>query len=186
MADLHLQAYADDDLRVTQAWREQPKPALSEESSDLLQSHLDRAVKGGADLILMAGDLFHFPTQENRDLALTAFESCPIPVKTVPGNHDWFFPGQDGWEDLRERQLPELKGVFGANPSYWVDEVNGLRILGLDNSTYFLTRAQCEFLREQCAQPDPLLVMMHIPLSLPGLREKVIAKHGNPILMHDP
>jgi hypothetical protein len=185
-ADIHMQAHAAGNSRIPESWRQNPSPRLPSDSATLLHSHLDRAVHGGADLILACGDLFHFPTPENRDLVLEARKNCSIPIWTVPGNHDWFFPGQDGWEALRTRQLHLLDDVFGPQPSFWIKSMHGLRVLGLDNSTYFLSSEQVDFLKNHLRQPESLIVMMHIPLSLPGLREKVIAKHGNPILMADP
>jgi len=185
-SDTHLQAHSPSDSLLPDAWKAAPKPALPCSNGDLVAQHLNRAVGGKADLILYVGDLFHFPTPENRDLVLQAMEACPVPVWTVPGNHDWFYPGQDGWEDLRAEQLPLLDLVFGDNPSYWLREIRGLRILGLDNSTYFLTAEQTGFLEQALQDPAPLLLMIHIPISAPGLREATIAKHGNPILMADP
>lgn len=185
-SDTHLQAYHPGNPLVPAKWQAHPKPDLGMPSQDLLDLHLNRAVSGQADVILFCGDLFHFPTPENREMMLHAIENCPVPIWTVPGNHDWFYPGQDGWEELRARQLPRLEPVFAPNPSFWVREIKGLRVLGLDNSTYFLTREQTDFLAKQLQDPSPLLLMIHIPISAHGLREATIAKHGNPILMADP
>ncbi len=185
-SDTHLQAHSASDPLIPESWKTSPKPVLPCSNEELVDQHLERAAEGGADLILFVGDLFHFPTPENRNLVLNAVKNCPVPVWTVPGNHDWFYPGQDGWEELREQQLPLLNPVFGESPSYWLREHGGLRILGLDNSTYFLTGEQADFLEQALEDPAPLLLMIHIPISAPGLREATIAKHGNPILMADP
>jgi len=184
-ADTHLQEHDPADPLVPGFWRKNPTPALPRPGPELLRSHLDRAIEHQADLILANGDLFHFPSPENAALAAELFAECPLPVWTVPGNHDWFYPGQDGWEDLRARQLPRLRDVYGDRPSHGVREFDGLRVIGLDNSTYFLTETQTRFLQNE-VDHGPALVMMHIPLGTPSLREAVIAKHGNPILMNDP
>jgi len=185
-SDTHLQAHAASDPLLPDAWKASPKPVLPAGNEDLLARHLARAVEGRAGLILFCGDLFHFPSPENRDLVLRAIDACPLPIWTVPGNHDWFYPGQDGWEALRAEQLPRLDPVFGDSPSFWLREYQELRVLGLDNSTYFLTEAQASFLEQVLQDSSPLLLMLHIPISAPGLREATIAKHGRPILMADP
>ncbi|MCC5849233.1 MAG: metallophosphoesterase [Verrucomicrobia bacterium] len=185
-ADTHLQQVSANDPLLPNAWRENPAPELPCSNSTLLASHLDRAVAGGADIILCGGDLFHFPSAENVELALRLFGACPRPVWSVPGNHDWFYPGQDGWEDLRERMLPRLEKIYRGQAPYWSRSVQGLRVIGLDNSTYYLNAEQVSFLERELAEDVPTVVMMHIPLSTPALREATVAKHGQAILMADP
>ena len=111
-ADTHLQAGADTDPRLPPAWKNDPTPKLPLDNRTLLQSHLDRARNGGSDLILACGDLCHFPSPENARLVSTLLDASPVPVWTLPGNHDWFYPGQDGWEAMRDRQLPRLRNVL--------------------------------------------------------------------------
>ncbi len=184
-ADTHLQQVADNDPLLSDAWKENPVPNLPCSNSTLLASHLDRAVTGGADIILCGGDLFHFPSAENVALALRLFGACPRPVWCVPGNHDWFYPGQDGWEDLRASMLPRLEKIYRGQASYWSRSVQGLRVIALDNSTYFLDTEQVSFLDRELAEDVPTVVMMHIPLSTPALRDATVAKHGQAILMAD-
>lgn len=185
-ADTHLQAVSANDPLLPDVWRADSSPVLPMDSEALLRSHLDRAVAGGADLILCGGDLFHFPSPENAALASRLFAACPLPVWCVPGNHDWFYPGQDGWEELRAAQLPRLEAVFGRQAHAWSRVHQGLRVIGLDNSTSCFDREQVDFLAAELARGEPSLVMLHIPISLPRLREDVIAKHGSPLLMADP
>jgi 3',5'-cyclic AMP phosphodiesterase CpdA len=183
-ADTHLQACRPEDPLLPEAWRQHPKPVLPRSSRELLRSHLDRAVSGNADLILVGGDLFHFPSKENARLARDLFQDCPVPIRSVPGNHDWFYPGQDGYEPLRDAQLPLLQPPLDVTP--WVMETGGVRFVGVDNSTYFLSEAESRFLCDQLAQPGPVIVLLHIPPSTPELRAPVIRKHGGAILMQDP
>ncbi|MGA0332389.1 MAG: metallophosphoesterase family protein [Kiritimatiellia bacterium] len=185
-ADTHLQAAASGNPLIPPAWREDPKPVLPMDSEALLRSHLQRAREGAADLILCGGDLCHFPSPENNRLVRNLLSECPVPVFRVPGNHDWFYPDQAGGAELREQQLPVLMDIYGPHFSHWRQDVHGIRFLGLDNSTYHLSTQQIRFLREELAQPIPTVLMMHIPLGSPRLREAVIAKHGKPLLMADP
>lgn len=184
-ADLHLQAGADRDPQVPEAWRTHPSPRLPLDARELVATHLDRAVLGKADLILACGDLCHFPSAENAHLLTSAFRNCPVPVLPLPGNHDWFYPGQDGWEDLRTLQLPRLETVYGQHPSFGSRTLHGLQLLHFDNSTYFLNADQEAFLQEKLEAGLPTLVLLHIPVSTPSLRQMTLQKHGSPILMAD-
>lgn len=185
-ADTHLQACAIDNPLIPQAWRANPQPVLPLDSETLLRSHLQRAQAGAADLILCGGDLCHFPSPENNRLAHRLFSECPVPILSVPGNHDWFYPDQEGGEELRDQQLPQLADIYGPHFSHWRRDIHGIRFLGIDNSTYHLSPSQLDFLRTELDQPIPTVLMMHIPLGSPCLREAVIAKHGQPLLMADP
>jgi hypothetical protein len=183
-SDTHLQACRSDDPLLPDTWRKAPSPSLARESRALLRSHLDRAVHGDADLILMAGDLFHFPSRENARMAQEEFKACPVSIRSVPGNHDWFYPGQDGYEPLRDTQLPLIQPPVDVTP--WVMELAGIRFVGIDNSTYFLSTHEADVLCRELEEPGPVVVLMHIPPSTPDLRPSVIRKHGGAILMHDP
>jgi len=185
-ADTHLQAGAETDSQVPAEWLADRSPTLPATDAALLESHLKRAAGGGADVIIACGDLCHFPSQQNAELISTAFRDCPLPVWALPGNHDWFYPGQDGWEDLRAAQLPRLAAVYGDSHSAGCHDLHGMRLIHLDNSTYFLSAEQLAFLEEKLDTDLPVLIAMHIPLSTPALRKATIAKHGNPILMADP
>ena len=186
-SDTHLQAAADHDPDLPQQWRENPLPKLPCSSRDLLCQHLERAIALDADLILMVGDLFHFPSPENHQLAETLFDDCPLPVWLVPGNHDWFYPGMDGWEPLRSRMLPRLKSLFpGEQYHFWSRCLGGVRFVALDNSAYFLDAEQSAFLEQELRQGQPTVVLLHIPLSLPEIRPPVLEKFGMPLLMADP
>lgn len=185
-SDTHLQAHHPGNPLLSKTWRRHPSPALPVSSEALLRSHLERAVNGGADLILCGGDLCHFPSPENKELASRLFTECPLPVLSVPGNHDSFYPGQQGGCELHNQQLSLLHPLFGPQPAFWKHEQNGVRILGVDNSQYFFSREQLEFLEQELDSPQSTLMMMHVPLDSPQLRKAAIAKHGHPMLMEDP
>jgi 3',5'-cyclic AMP phosphodiesterase CpdA len=185
-ADTHLQAGAETDPQIPRDWKSNRSPVLPLSDRNLLLSHLNRACDGGADVILACGDLCHFPSRENAELISSLFRDGPLPVWTLPGNHDWFYPGQDGWEELRAAQLPRLAAVYGDTPEAGCHELHGFRLISLDNSTYFLSSEQLAFLEAKLETDLPVLVAMHIPLSTPALRKATVAKHGSPILMADP
>lgn len=183
-SDTHLQACHPEDPRIPSSWKKSPSPDLGMSSEALLKTHLKRAEEVNADLILFGGDLFHFPTRENAELATRLFSESPLPVWSIPGNHDWFFPRQDGWEELRDQQLPWVQPPIEVTP--WTKRFHGVRFVGTDSSTYFLGPEEIAAVTTALEGNDPVILIMHIPPSTPDLRLPVIQKHGNPILVDDP
>ncbi len=49
-----------------------------------------------------------------------------------------------------------------------VNEMNGVRFVMLDNSTYEILPEQLQFFREQVKTQKPLVLFIHIPLYVPG------------------
>ena len=58
--------------------------------------------------------------------------------------------------------------------SHWSEDiVAGLRLIGIDNSTNYITPEQLEFFRQVTAGPAlKIVLLMHIPLPVPELLEK--------------
>jgi hypothetical protein len=89
----------------------------------------------------------------------------------VAGNHDWHYEGMPGALDelrstwIQKRLLPLYQG---RNPLMTVREIQGIRLIVLDNSTYEIQPEQLEFFRVQAATGQPLALFVHIPLYAPG------------------
>jgi hypothetical protein len=74
------------------------------------------------------------------------------------------------WKELRatwirERLLPLYQG---QDPLMAVREVQGIRFLAIDNSTYEILPDQLEFFRAEAKTGRPLVLLVHIPLYAPG------------------
>ena len=103
--DFHLDSpFSGYDIRESDKRRAECREAFA--------SALDKAVKDGCNIVLIAGDLFDcgYVTGETVSTALSAIESCGIPVVVAPGNHDPYEKG--GVYDRRE--LPENLFVFSS------------------------------------------------------------------------
>jgi hypothetical protein len=69
-------------------------------------------------------------------------------------------------EELRLEWIEKrLKPLYqGANPMYSSTLLKGVNIVCIDNSTYQISEQQLEFYREQYSRPEPIVLLMHIPL----------------------
>lgn len=144
------------------------QPTNPEESFELA---LASARTEEADLIILLGDTFSFPSEAAIDWVWGKMEATGIPFIYTAGNHDWHYEGMEGsTEDLRKEWTARRLGSLyqGRSPLMQAVEVKGLQIVVLDNSTYEISEDQLAFFRSQAAVGRPLLLAMHIPLYAPG------------------
>ena len=81
--------------------------------------------------------------------------------------------------EWRDRALPALFDGGRRNMSHWSEIVGGCQFIGIDNSTRYITPDQLDFfLSATAAGEHPVVLMMHIPLRLPGLMEDGRADGG--------
>lgn len=129
------------------------------------------AADAKASLVILAGDIVSFPSEAAVDWALARLRASGLPWVYTAGNHDWHYEGMDGsLEELRSTWIGRhLRPLYqGTDPMMESREVNGVRILTLDNSTYEITPRQLNWFREQVATGGPLVLCVHIPLYAPG------------------
>jgi hypothetical protein len=56
----------------------------------------------------------------------------------------------------------------GNNPLFASYDINGIRFVCIDNSTYEILPEQLAFFKKQSELDIPLILLMHIPLYMPG------------------
>ena len=125
----------------------------------------------GVDFLALTGDLFSFPSEAAVDWVLEKLNAVDIPYAFVAGNHDWHYEGMKGSsEELRDTWIKNhlLPMYQGNNPLYAAYDVNGIRFVCIDNSTYEILPEQLEFFREQRKAELPMILLIHIPLYMPG------------------
>ena len=186
LADTHLTLHDERDQRHMKEWLEAPEPGFAHITDFHLIHHLKRAEQNKADLVLAAGDILHFPSHLNAELAGEAFRNAAMPVLMTPGNHDWFFPGEDDSASGRRNFSKVLLPVTGKSPSFSTHHLAGVTFVAVDNSSRRVTRDQAREASRIIAKGEPTVVMMHIPASLPTLREPARLKLGEVDLMNDP
>ena len=142
---------------------------------------LERARRLNPDCAALTGDIIHFPSALGLEAIAQGVDGLNY-LYTL-GNHDWFFPHLQWNEATRQEFYPRFNRLTGGNPACQVKEISGLRLVALDNSTYQVSAAQVDFLREQLQTGQPCVLLVHIPLYIPSLVPAVMERWKAPIMM---
>ncbi len=124
-----------------------------------------------ADLLALPGDLFSFPSEANVEWATAKLQEAGFPYLYTAGNHDWHYEGMEGTsQELREAWIQKrlLPLYQGENPLISSRDINGVRVIFLDNSTYEILPDQLATFRKLVAVTSPVVLFVHIPLYAPG------------------
>lgn len=165
--------YRDFSARMAGAYRHNSHFETGEQYStqESFEQTLDLAQKQEVDFLALTGDIFSFPSQAAVDWVLKKLNDTGIRFAYVAGNHDWHYEGMKG----SSRQLRDtwsnkhLKPMYQGNePLNAAYDVNGFRLVCIDNSTYEILPEQLAFFKAQVHSGLPLILLMHIPLYMPG------------------
>jgi hypothetical protein len=132
---------------------------------------LQKAKEQKADFLALTGDIFSFPSEAAIEWVSQKLKETGIPFGYIAGNHDWHYEGMEGSSNqLRVTWVNErLKPIYqGNNPLYASYDINGIRMVFIDNSTYEIEPEQLEFFRQQTKTGIPVILYIHIPLYMPG------------------
>jgi len=146
------------------------------------------------DVVVLGGDIMNFPSNQTVTWVLEQLQLSGKDFLFTSGNHDWLLEGQQGAASYDAARTPELETTFrplyarslssggpcyaalghwtrpGVGILYGCTKVRDVLILFVDNSNYQVDDDQLEFVRVQVAsaQNSPVVVLLHIPLMLPG------------------
>jgi DNA repair exonuclease SbcCD nuclease subunit len=151
------------------------------------------------DLLALTGDIISYPSKINVEKVRSFIENVNVFTIFTSGNHDWS-PELNPEENLKDdKSLPltvrnsvresgwlALDPITNGQPEFQVKVINGVRIIAIDNSTYQITSRQLKFLKEHLDSSQPIVLLFHIPISLPTLRPMTIETWSQPILIADP
>lgn len=132
---------------------------------------LEVAKKEQVDFLAFTGDIFSFPSQAAVEWVQQKLAAAAIPYAYIAGNHDWHYEGMQGSsQELRDTwTLKHLTPMYqGNHPLYAAYDFNGIRFVCIDDSTYEILPEQLDFFRAQVESGLPLLLLMHIPIYMPG------------------
>ncbi|MBT3385795.1 MAG: metallophosphoesterase [Prolixibacteraceae bacterium] len=132
---------------------------------------LELAKEQAIDFLALTGDIFSFPSEAAVEWVLQKLNDTGIPFAYVAGNHDWHYEGMKGSsQKLRETWTEKhLKPMYQQNsPLYAAYDFNGIRFVCIDNSTFEIQSEQLDFFKSQVKSGSPLILLMHIPLFMPG------------------
>lgn len=143
-------------------------------------SMMDLAVEKDVDLIALTGDHVNYPGPNAVARLVEELERTRKPWVFTAGNHDWHYEGMEGSSrDLRLRWRRELKPFYaGRDPHASSIDVNGLRFVLIDNSTFQVDDHQLAFYQKAVSDDKPVVLLVHIPLSVPAIR---IDRPGKPL-----
>lgn len=144
----------------------------SQKKTDVLEATIAKAKELKVDFLAHVGDLVSFPAERSVELAAKALRESGLDWMYTAGNHDWRYEGMPGEPETLRREWTRkaLAPLYpaGADPLCQERVVKGVRFLGIDDSTNFVTADQLEWFRAKVATGDPLVLLLHIPLWTPG------------------
>ncbi len=147
------------------------KTGASYSAEESFEMTLETAKKARVDFLALTGDIFSFPSEAAVEWVCRKLDETGIPFAYIAGNHDWHYEGMPGRaQALRDkwtaaRLTPMYQGHHPLQAAY---DVHGIRVVCIDNSTYEILPEQRDFFRAQTQMAVPLLLLMHIPIHMPG------------------
>lgn len=173
VGDTHMTLNDDrgnDYLRYTERMGGKRRESASE--ADSFRKTLALAKESKVDLVTLVGDQISFPTWAGVEFLRRELDAAGVPWLYTSGNHDWHFEGMPGTEnDLREKYEKEILAPLysnGADPLCFTRIVKGIRFVAIDDSTHEILPQQLDYWRREVATGDPIVLLMHIPLYIPG------------------
>lgn len=132
---------------------------------------LSRITEKGHGLLAMVGDILSFPSEAGVEWVMDRVKASGVDHAFTAGNHDWHYEGLPGSSaELRRTWCAQrLRPLYaGADPLFHCRPLGDVDLLFIDNSTYEILPEQLDFFRERDRKGRPMLLLMHIPLYVPG------------------
>ena len=140
-------------------------------SPDGFEYALAQAQKMKVDFLALVGDIVSFPSEAGVEYVRKRLDASGLNWMYISGNHDWHYEGLPGTEmalraEWTKKRLAPL--YQGADPMMASRVVKGIRFVFIDNSLYEILPEQLAFWKQEAAKGEPVALMMHIPLYMPG------------------
>ena len=185
MADSHLNIYDETEHPYAQNYFEHARNWFHQNWSrtdeadpeDIFDAQVEAIQAANPDYTVLAGDMICGPAA----LGIAKLKSaCRKLGKCmyIPGNHDWQISDGRRKKPLVETYTAPSKeeavALFGdiVTPEefqFQVQEVNGVLLIGMDNSQHQFSERQITLLKEQLETGKPCILFFHIPLYTEGL-----------------
>lgn len=127
--------------------------------------------KKNIDLLVLAGDIFSYPSERAVEWVDSVLIESKLKYVYTTGNHDWHYEGMQGTsQKLRQTWINNrLISLYQErNPLFFSITIKGVKLIAIDNSTYEISSEQLAFFQQEAASGLPLILVMHIPLYMPG------------------
>lgn len=184
VTDAHIACIDDRDAEHQEACESYRERYESRET--LFHTLMAEASILSPDLVALTGDIIHYPSQAAIESASKAISQVDVPVLYTSGNHDWWYPHFKDRQDYRTAWWPTLDPLSNGQPSHASRTIGGIQFILVDDSTYQITDEQLTFVQNKLKTDVPTVLLTHIPISLPTLRDRTIERWKDPILIADP
>lgn len=138
------------------------------------------------DLLALTGDIVHYPSLAAIEHLTAIVNDLGVPAMYTCGNHDVHFTDEPVNHERRQAWLSRFKSLHGERSDYEVREIANMRFVAVDSFDCQISAQQLAFFEQQLAADVPVVVLTHIPVSLPTLRARTIQEMDAPVLMGDP
>lgn len=194
ISDLHLTLYDETDSQKAIAEEMQQSIIFDSETFDNISrdkriiSFFKYAFDYGCDALLMTGDIINAPTNANLKFLKKIVQSSEIESIFCLGNHDWTFA--DDYQSIAQRNesIPKFADIFGSetncwNPYYNIKKYDGFVLIAADNSTDNVPGELINLLQYYKRQNIPVILALHVPITVESMVFDVAAKWGRDICM---
>ena len=154
---------------------------ISNGCEQALIASLEQAKQDSVDLVILGGDIINFPSAASVDSLMKIMVNSGLKWTYISGNHDWHYEGEPGnpIEQRNKWECSVLKPLYqGENPLYYAKQLRGVNFVFIDNSTNEILPEQLSFLQQEIKRGLPIIMIMHIPMYLPG--QNIDYGCGNP------
>lgn len=113
-----------------------------------------------ADALILGGDMIDYASGANLDALQAGLEPVETPWMYLRADHDygrWF-------GSLSLEQMRALQREVAPQEQVWVQELDELLVVGLDNTTSALSEEAIGELEQLCEQGKPVILCMHVPV----------------------
>jgi hypothetical protein len=132
------------------------------------------------DLVTVTGDFLDAPTQANIEIGAEILDSLDSPVCITVGNHEWGFLVEPRDRDYWQPRLQPLS----KQPLDWhVQQMHGVNLLFVDDSTYQITPEQLQKTEQLLEDGKPCILFLHIPVAIDSLVPRTVQTWRTPILL---
>lgn len=187
LSDVHVHCIDERDAGPLARFEDAHREYLDRDTYGPWRAHLEAAAQDTVGLLALTGDILHFPSHANVEAIRDSLREAGFPWLFTAGNHDWCFPYERESDAVRQAGRRRLAPLYDGDPCAQVRECGGIRFVAIDNSTYQVTPHQLDFFRAQLDAGGPVVLLIHVPLYGPALREaSTRAFYPHSLLMGDP
>lgn len=158
---------------------ENGKGVPPEETFAALLSYIQESKPDG---VVMTGDIIDFPSRKNLEYLGEAFRQLQVPVLYMVGNHDYAPPYEKESLETKQKYLPLFRRFLSEDLTIDIKEINGIMLVGLDNSRNQFSEEQERALEEAAKKRLPMLLLFHVPLFVKSLLPDVLGKWKSPLM----